>query len=588
MKEVLKVALKNSKKYIIGILISSLISSYLLISLAKFISYVIDGVIMETGQIPSFIVSSFYNNDMISKLIVLGIYMFIIIFAISILNYIKSLFNTKLKLSMNKNLKTKLLEHVTYLEYNDYINYGKEQILQRISNDSNNFIDFVCTKCNLIIDSLFIFLFSMYEIFNLNILVSIVILVIIIIITIMSIWYLKITKPIVNKNIDLHEKIISKTINIINNAKMIKIFNKEKDEIEEFNKISNEYNKNDKRLIDYLIYYELIGTGLRKFKDPFIFLIGGIFVINGNMNIGTLMVLMTYSSNLLEYVVQIIYMINDVNIFLVPTNRLSYFLSLKEENKNDKLTIIDDISLEFKNVTIKVDYMTILENVSFKIEKGKKIYLVGENGSGKSIIIRVLLGFIPYKGQILLGGIDLKELSRATLRNYIGVIFQEPFILDDTIRNNIDVFGKYNTLEKIDSVIKICELTNEVNEMPNKYNELLGEKGIKLSGGQKQRISIARTLLQDNDIIIFDDALSKVDESTKKKIKSNLKELNKDKISIYITQDLSKLENNETIFFIDNKKIIIGKHQELIRKNKNYNKLVNICKNAIENRRIEL
>ena len=90
MKEVLKVALKNSKKYIIGILISSLISSYLLISLAKFISYVIDGVIMETGQIPSFIVSSFYNNDMISKLIVLGIYMFIIIFAISILNYIKS------------------------------------------------------------------------------------------------------------------------------------------------------------------------------------------------------------------------------------------------------------------------------------------------------------------------------------------------------------------------------------------------------------------------------------------------------------------------------------------------------------------
>ena len=308
MKEVLKVALKNSKKYIIGILISSLISSYLLISLAKFISYVIDGVIMETGQIPSFIVSSFYNNDMISKLIVLGIYMFIIIFAISILNYIKSLFNTKLKLSMNKNLKTKLLEHVTYLEYNDYINYGKEQILQRISNDSNNFIDFVCTKCNLIIDSLFIFLFSMYEIFNLNILVSIVILVIIIIITIMSIWYLKITKPIVNKNIDLHEKIISKTINIINNAKMIKIFNKEKDEIEEFNKISNEYNKNDKRLIDYLIYYELIGTGLRKFKDPFIFLIGGIFVINGNMNIGTLMVLMTYSSNLLEYVVQIIYM----------------------------------------------------------------------------------------------------------------------------------------------------------------------------------------------------------------------------------------------------------------------------------------
>ena len=588
MKEVLKIALKKSKKYIIGILICSLISSYLLISLTKFISYVIDGVVMETSQLPSFIVNSFYSNEVVSKLIILGIYMLIIIIAISILNYIKSLFNTKLKLSMNKNLKIKLLEHITYLEYSAYINYGKDQILQRISNDSNTFIDFVSTKCNLIIDSLFILLFSMYEISNLNNLVSIVILAIIIIIIVMSIWYLRITKPIVSKNIDLHEKIISKTVNIINNAKMIKIFNKENEEIDEFNKISNEYNVNDKKLIDYLIYYELIGTGLRKFKDPFIFLIGGIMIINGKMNIGSLMVLMTYSSNLLEYVVQIIYIINDVNSFLVPTNRLSYFLSLKEENRNDKETVLDDISLEFRNVTIKVDSITILENVSFRIEKGKKIYLVGENGSGKSIIIRVLLGFIPYKGQILLGGIELQKLSRNTLRNYIGVIFQEPFILDDTLKNNIDVFQEYDTLEKIDYVIKICELINEVDKMPNKYDELLGEKGIKLSGGQKQRISIARTLLQDNDILIFDDALSKVDNKSKRKIKSNLEEYNKDKISIYITQDLSKIESNETIFFIDNKKMIIGKHQELIRKNKNYNKLINICNNEVENRRIEL
>ena len=586
MIEVLKIVLKKSKKYIVGILICSLISSYLLIYLTKFISYVVDGVIMQTSQLPNFIVKSFYDNGMVSKLVILGIYMLIIVIVISILNYIKSLFNTKLKLAMNKNLKIRLLEHITYLEYRDYVSYGKEQILQRINIDSNNIIDFISVKCNLIIDSLFIFLFSMYEIFNLNNLVSIVILVIIIIIIIMSIWYLKKTKPIVNKNIDLHERIISKTVNIINNAKMIKIFNKENEEIEEFNKISNQYNENDKKLINYLIYYELIGTGLKKFKDPFIFLICGILIINGKMNIGSLMVLMTYSSNLLEYVVQIIYTINDINNFLVPIDRLNHFLSLKEEPKNEKDMVINEISLEFKNVTINVDSMTILENVSFRIEKGKNIYLVGENGSGKSIIIRVLLGFIPYKGQILLGGIDIKELSRDTIRKNIGVIFQEPFILDDTLRNNIDIYGKYNTLEKINYVIKICELTNEVNKMPNKYDELLGEKGIKLSGGQKQRISIARTLLQNNNILIFDDALSKVDNQTKKKIMPHLEEYNKNKIVIYITQDLSKIKSNATVFFIDNKKLIVGKHKELITKNKKYNNLINICNNIIENGRI--
>ena len=204
-------------------------------------------------------------------------------------------------------MKIELLNHTTYLEYGEYIKYGKSQILQRVSSDSNTFVDFITSKFNLVVDSIFILIFSMYEILNLNFIVSIVIGGIILIITIMSIVYLKVTKPIVKKNIDLHEDLISRTMNAVYNQKMIKIFNREKKEIDDFNNISDEYRKNDTKLIDYLIYYELIGTGMRRFKDPFIFLIGGLLIINGKMNIGSLMVLMTYSSNLLECVVQHIY-----------------------------------------------------------------------------------------------------------------------------------------------------------------------------------------------------------------------------------------------------------------------------------------
>ena len=118
------------------------------------------------------------------------------------------------------------------------------------------------------------------------------------------------------------------------------------------------------------------------------------------MNIGSLMVLMTYSSNLLEYVVQLIYMINDVNGFLVPTNRINNFLRIKEEEKRKDERKINDISIEFINVSIKINSITILSQVSFKIEKGQTIYLVGNNGSGKSILIKTLLGFIPYEGDI--------------------------------------------------------------------------------------------------------------------------------------------------------------------------------------------
>ena len=581
MKELFKIAIKGTKKYIIGILICSLISSFFMIQLTKFISYVIDGVIMQKSKLPQYITSSFYSENIRDKLIILAIYMLIFVGIISILNYMNSKFNTKFRLSMNKNLKSKLLEHMTYLEYGDYIKYGKHQILQRVSNDANYFVDFVTSKYNLIVESIFILIFSIYEILNINIIVSSVICVIIIVICIISIIYLKITKPIVKKNIDLHENIISRTMNAVYNPKMIKIFNREQKEIDEFNSISEEYRKNDIKLEDYLIYYELIGKGIRKFKDPVIFIIGGLLIINGKMNIGELMVLMTYSSNLLEYVVQLIYMVNNINHFLVPTDRISEFLKMKEENIEEKQYKLKNISLEFKEVTISINSIKILDNISFKIEKGKTIYLVGNNGSGKSILVKTLLGFIPYQGQILLGGIDIKRLNKSTIRNYIGVVFQESFIFSDTIKNNIDVLEKYKDLEEIKNITKICEIDNEILQFPNKYNEILGERGINLSGGQKQRISIARTLLQNKSVIIFDDVLSKIDNITKDKIKNNLKQYNKDMISIYITQDLSKIPNEETVFFIDNRKIIIDKQENLINKNENYYRLIEICKDIV-------
>jgi len=354
MKNVFNKSLKATKLYMFVILICSIISSFLTIYLTKFISFVIDGVIMKKMVLPGYITKSFYSDDIKSKLIVLAMYMLIFIIIICISNYIKSMFNTKLRLRMNKNLKIELLNHTTYLEYGEYIKYGKSQILQRVSSDSNTFVDFITSKFNLVVDSIFILIFSMYEILNLNFIVSIVIGGIILIITIMSIVYLKVTKPIVKKNIDLHEDLISRTMNAVYNQKMIKIFNREKKEIDDFNNISDEYRKNDTKLIDYLIYYELIGTGMRRFKDPFIFLIGGLLIINGKMNIGSLMVLMTYSSNLLEYVVQLIYMINDVNGFLVPTNRINNFLRIKEEEKRKDERKINDISIEFINVSIKI------------------------------------------------------------------------------------------------------------------------------------------------------------------------------------------------------------------------------------------
>ena len=449
--------------------------------------------------------------------------------------------------------------------------------MQRIGSDSNSFIEFVSSKYNLILDSIFTLIFSIYEITNLNIIISISIMCIVFIIAIMSIIYFKLTKPIVNKNIELHEKLISTTMNAIYNPKMIKIFNREEKEIENFNKISEKYRKNDKKLIDYLIYYELIASGIRKLKNPIIFLICGLLIVNGKMNIGALVVLMSYSTNLLNYIVQIMYAIEGINEFLVPTNRINNFLKLYEEPKEQKKITLNEISLEFINVTIKINKTEIVSNISFKISKGQTIFLVGNNGAGKSMIIKVLLGFIPYEGTILLGGIDIQTLNKKTLRKCIGVVFQEPYIISDTVKNNIDMFDEFD-LNDVEEIAKLCQIHEEIEKFPDKYNELLGDRGTKLSGGQKQRISIARTLIQNNPIIIFDDVLSKIDNITKEKIVNNLKQFNKQKITIYITQELDKIPNDSMVFFLDNGKIVMGK---LINRNENYNKLISICNNMI-------
>ncbi len=372
MKEVLKIATNKAKKYLIGVLICSLIMSKLTVKLTKYISYIIDGVIMQKIELPQYLINSFYSDETTSKLAVTAVYMAIFVLIISMLKYVKSMFLTKAKLKMNKNLKFKLLEHTTYLEYTEYSKYEKSQILQRVNSDSNEFIDFVISKYDLIVDIIFSLIFSMYEIININYIVSLTIGIILLIITIMSIVYLKITKPIVQKNIELHEDLIAKTINAVYNAKMIKIYNREQKEIDDFNKISEEYRKNDTKLIDYLIFYELIGTGMRKFKTPVIFLLGGILAINGKMNIGELMILMTYSSSLLESMVQFIYIVNKINAFLIPTYKINEFLKLDEESKENEVKQISDTSLEFKDVSIKMSNSEKISNKSFKILRRRK------------------------------------------------------------------------------------------------------------------------------------------------------------------------------------------------------------------------
>ena len=182
MKRLLKEIIRRNEKYILGILICGIISSFFSVQLTKFIMHIIDGVITTNEQIPTFISRFFYENTIYAKIVVFAIFMISFIIIIATSNYIRNYLTTKMRLGVNQNLKMLLINHTTYLEYNEYAKQERSQILQRISTDSANILDFVMDKYNLIVDSVFILLFSMAEMVRINILVTSVIGIIILII----------------------------------------------------------------------------------------------------------------------------------------------------------------------------------------------------------------------------------------------------------------------------------------------------------------------------------------------------------------------------------------------------------------------
>ena len=563
------------------IIISSGIISFFNVIIAKFIVYVVDGIVMKNVELPSYLTMFFYSDDTLSKIIIVAILMIIMAFIISIFNYIRSKYNTRLRLGMNRNIKNLLLKHVTYLEYNKYVGYENSQILQRVSSDSSNYISYINDKLNLFFNTIFYTFFSLNVIIELNFKVCLILSIIILIVIIMSVWYCIKTKSIVNKKVTLSEGLIKKTMNSTYNPKIIKMTNNQKNEIKKFNNNSDEYLKYDIKEIDYLIYYELIASGIKALSVPIIYLFCGIMIINGHMKVGGLMAILTYSTTMLNYFQNVIYAVEGINSFLVPAKRIKEFLNLDEEDLICKDIVASDYKkIEFRNVSVKFENQVVFEKLNFTIKKGENIYLVGSNGSGKSIITKLLLGFIEYEGDIFIDDIDLKDLNKTKLRENIGLCFQTPYIFSDTIKNNIDCFEN-KKIEEIKEICKICVLDQEIEKNLNKYDELLGERGINLSGGQKQRINIARLLIQNKKVLIFDDVLSKLDNNTKNKIVENLNKSFPDNINIFITHDLLRIPKGSRVLFIDDKTVIDSTNTKLQKDNENYKKLIDICENVV-------
>jgi ATP-binding cassette subfamily B protein len=249
--------------------------------------------------------------------------------------------------------------------------------------------------------------------------------------------------------------------------------------------------------------------------------------------------------------------------------RLNEFLKIEPEikNKNPHHSIIagtitfDNVSYTYEDTNIKA-----LQDVSFTVKKGETIAILGKTGSGKSTILSLISRLYDVtEGKISVDNIEISQLNLFDLRNSIGIVPQDAFLFSDSIKNNIK-FGKENaTDEEVTAAAKSAVVHDNIIGFNKQYETILGERGITLSGGQKQRVSIARAIIKDPAILLFDDCLSAVDTETEEAILNNLNEICKDKTTIIVSHRISSAKNADRILIIEDGKITQqGSHNQLI------------------------
>lgn len=359
---------------------------------------------------------------------------------------------------------------------------------------------------------------------------------------------------------------------------IIKSYRIENKAIADFDYLSDEAKEKNINLYKANALFHPLMMLLIGLSNILVIYIGGLRYIAGEISLGVIAEFIMYVNMLTWPVAVVGWVTSIVQEAEASQKRINEFLKYKPEivNNNENLSEIKG-NIEFKNVTFTYDdtNITALKNISFKLKQGETLAILGNTGAGKSTIINLIARLYDVeKGEILIDGINIKNVNLNNLRQSIGFVPQDAFLFSDTIKNNIK-FGDINASdETIEQAAKNAYIHHNIVEFNNEYNTYVGERGVTLSGGQKQRISIARAIIKNPKILIFDDCLSAVDTETEEIILNNLYKVSKNKTTIIVTHRISSIKNADTILVLENGQIIQqGTHNELINTDGYYKEL---------------
>ncbi len=480
-----------------------------------------------------------------------------------------------------KNLRDYLFRHIQLLPLNHLNKTPTADLIQRCTGDVDTVRNFISTQIIEVVRLTALFIGAMVMMLSVHVTYALISVMLVPFVTILAVFFFKRE----GKVWEQHEKEQDKLTNIIqenlSGIRVVQAFAKEEYEMERFHKQNIEKRKIGLKHVDLHKNYWTFSDLLVNAQIVISLLAGGYYVLNGAVTIGEFISFFSYSLVVTWPMRQVGRIVSQMGMATVAMERMGQIIDAQEEDyEGEELEALNG-EIEFKNVVFKyaeTDESNALNGISFKVNAGEKIALLGATGSGKSTIITLLSRlYEPTEGEILIDGQPLANLNKTFIRSQIGVVHQKPFLFSSTIKENIAFTKPDASMEEIEAMAEAAQVASFIPKMRDSYDTVVGEKGVTLSGGQKQRVALARTLLSNPSILVLDDATSAVDTETEFDIQAALTEHAKGKTTFMIAHRLTSIQQADRIMVLDKGEIVeIGTHEELLAQNGFYKKVYDI------------
>ena len=568
--------LKGFKLIYLGAIIAIITECFLSLIYPVIIKYSIDNIIggqeiTDYKFLENIIGNSLYKAALIMLL-------FTVISGISL--FFKGQLSAIASEGIAKNIKDKLFVHLQNVKYSYYSNAETGDLIQRCTSDVDTVRNFFGKQFLEVVNVIVMICISMIFMVRLNIKLTLLTLLILPFLISFTIVFFENVKKKFKEYDEAEGKMSAVLQENLNGVRVVKAFAKEKFEIEKFENANTDWRNKDLKLLKLFALFWSTSDGMIMFQIALILFVGIHWTVEGTVSLGTLIAFLTYQGMLLYPIRQFGRVVADFGKSLVSIERINEILSEPlDENHVEAVEHNIEGNIRFDKVSFSYDKSNeVLRNISFEAKKGETIGILGPTGSGKSTLVHLLTHlFTPTKGKIYVDNMDMELIDKKWLRKNIGLILQEPFLYAKTIKENIGIASESYMDEHIYEAANTAHIHKGINEFKEGYETMVGEKGVSLSGGQKQRISIARTIMKNAKVIIFDDSLSALDTETDAAIRKALKEKNDGSTKFIISHRIASLQDADKIIVLERGKITQrGNHKELLSEEGLYKRIWDI------------